>query len=109
MRNEGVEVCLLLKAVHVAMPKHIGDETPLQQAPTLSYDTPVWFPKGWWMKESNVQSAVQPPSTRRDVPVTRADASEARNTIAPIRSSIVPMRPTLIRARTASSACSLRP
>jgi hypothetical protein len=59
--------------------------------------------------ESKVQSAVQPPSTRSDVPVTRADASEARNTSAPIKSSIIPMRPSLIRERTASSACSLRP
>ena len=46
------------------------------------------------------QSAVQPPSTTRLVPVTSAEASEARNSTAPIRSSTRPIRPSLILVST---------
>src|SRR5262249_41505501 len=47
-------------------------------------------------------SAVQPPSTRSEVPVTSAAASDARYTPAPIRSSTAPSRPSLIRRRTSA-------
>ena len=44
--------------------------------------------------------AVQPPSTRTEVPVIRADASHAKNNIAPIMSSTSPTRPNLILFKT---------